>query len=830
MIGAVGFVAGVTALQLQSELPSLVALLAVALFGALLVAWLISIPASIPVGNRRALVLLATAVAGLALGFAYAGGRAQLRLADELQFTDQGRDVVVTGVVASLPVRLERGVRFEFDVESIEGDVHVPSRVLLGWYAGTETVRAGQRWRLSVRLKRPHGAMNPAGFDFEGWMLERDLRATGYVRSGRNDEAPRLLSPMVWRPLPAIERLRGWLRDRLESRLGGERHGGVLIALAIGDQRAISESDWALFNRTGISHLVSISGLHITMLAALAAGILAAVWRRTPRLLARLPAQTAAVLAGAVVALCYALLAGWGVPAQRTVLMLACVSVAWLARGQMPPGRALAIAAAVVCLFDPWSVIAAGFWLSFGAVAAIVWVMQGRFPAANARWREVLRGAVRVQLAVTLALIPATVLLFQQVSLVSPLANAIAIPLVSWVTTPLALLGAVLAALPAPMDGVAAPVLQLAHASFALVAWMLEAMAALPAAAVAVSAPPWGWAVLAVAGVAWLLAPPGWPLRYLGVVALVPLFVWPVERPRAGELWVTALDVGQGSAIVLESREQTWLYDAGPRYSADSDAGLRVVLPYLRWRGIESLDGMVISHLDSDHSGGAASVMRGVPIGRVLSSIPSGHAVLGGAASEQCIAGQRIEADGLELRVLHPTTDDYRAPRSTNAMSCVIEARLGATRLLLTGDIPAAEELALLGRVPRLPVTWLAAPHHGSRSSSSEALLAAARPRWAAVQAGYRNRFGHPDPVIVERYRQQGTQPERTDHAGALQWRFGPQSEVRLTRWRSAAARYWHNRPQSAAPIATDAAIEGDHDERDSMRSFEPVVVPLSGG
>ncbi|MGH6624553.1 MAG: ComEC/Rec2 family competence protein, partial [Burkholderiaceae bacterium] len=223
MIGAAAFVAGVAALQLQSMLPSMGALLASALLGALLIAWTVFRP-----GRRRETFLVMTAVAGLALGFSYAGGRAHLRLADELGASDQGRDVVVTGVVASLPVRLERGVRFEFDVESIEGDVHVPSRLLLGWYATTETVRAGQRWRLSVRLKRPHGAMNPAGFDFEAWMLERNLRATGYVRSGRSDEAPRVLDPMVWRPLLAIERLRGWLRDRLEQRLGTARHGGVL--------------------------------------------------------------------------------------------------------------------------------------------------------------------------------------------------------------------------------------------------------------------------------------------------------------------------------------------------------------------------------------------------------------------------------------------------------------------------------------------------------------------------------------------------------------------------------------------------------------------------
>lgn len=610
MIGAVAFVVGIAALQLQAALPPAAVLIALSLSGIALFVLASRGPRGVlPGARRRAAPVVAVIIAGLALGFSYAGGRAQLRLADQLAAGDQGRDVIVTGVVASLPIRLERGVRFEFDVEGVDGSMHVPSRILLGWYAAPEMVRAGERWRLNVRLKRPHGAMNPAGFDYEAWMLERNLRASGYVRSGRIDEPPKRLGAMVWQPLYAIERLRGWLRDRLVQQVGADRYGGVLTALVIGDQRAISEADWLLFNRTGISHLVSISSLHITMLAALAAGVIAFVWRRSPGLLARMPVQAAAVLFGAVAALIYALLAGWGVPAQRTVLMLACVAAAWLARGSMPPGSALAIAAAVVCLFDPWSVLSAGFWLSFGAVAAIVWVMQGRPGNGTGvgkatRGRQALRAAVRVQLAVSLALIPATVLLFQQVSLVSPLANAGAIPLVSWVTTPLALVGALLAALPPPLDQVATPVLQMAHASFASVAVVLEGLAAVPGASLAVSAPPWGLAALALAGVAWMLAPPGWPLRGLGAVALMPLFIWPVERQQSGELWITALDVGQGSAVVTEGRDRTWLYDTGPRYSADSDAGLRVILPYLRWRGIESLDGMVVSHLDSDHSGG----------------------------------------------------------------------------------------------------------------------------------------------------------------------------------------------------------------------------------
>ncbi len=814
MAALISFVVGVGLLQWTPTLPAGVLLPALTLLAGAL-----ALAAARVRSRTLALVLVSSSL--LLLGFAYAGGRASLRLADELALADEGRDLIVTGVVASLPVRLDRGVRFEFDIEQVDGEVRLPERVLLGWYAAGEPVQPGERWRFSVRLRRPHGAINPAGFDFEAWMLERKLRATGHVRVGRSSPAPTRLDSMVWDPMYAVERARAWLRDRLLAQLGDQRYGGVLLALVIGDQRAIAESDWALFNRTGIAHLVSISGLHVTMLAALAAGLVGAVWRRSPRALARLPVQTAALTAGALTALGYALLAGWGVPAQRTVIMLAAVALAWSARTQLGPGTALAAAAALVCLVDPWAVTAAGFWLSFGAVAAIFWVMQGRAPSAEPSLRSTLAIAARVQLAVTLALIPATVLLFQQLSVVSPLANAVAIPLVSWVVTPLALLGAVFAALPSPVDAIAPGPLALANGVFTMLATLLATLASTPWSALAVAAPPWPLALLALAGVAWMLAPPGWPLRWIGVAGLLPMFVWPVERPRAGDLWLTALDVGQGSALVLETRNQTWLYDAGPRYSSDTDAGQRVILPYLRWRGIDSLDGMIISHLDSDHSGGAASVLAGTSVARVLSSVSPGNAALAGARNpEPCVAGQTIRAGELVLKMLHPDANDYAQPRSTNAMSCVVAARSGTASVLLTGDIPAAEEAAMLKREPLAPLTWMAVPHHGSRSSSSEALLDAAQPRWAVVQSGYRNRFGHPDAQVVARYQRHGIDLERTDRGGALQWRFQADGGFQLLRWRSLAQRYWHDRQdgglngsnQGSAPAGDDATDDVPRD------------------
>ena len=800
------FVLGVCALQLQTSLPG-VTIIAVLAAGGTAVLCMVR--------SRGTLARAAVLIAVGSIGFAYAATQATWRMADELALCDEGRDVAIIGVVASLPVRLERGVRFEFDVDRVVTSVRVPSRLLLGWYNGDVALRPGEQWAFTVRLKRPHGTMNPGGFDFEAWMLERNLRATGYVRAGRNDPAPVRTQTMVWAPRYAIERARSNLRDQLLPNLSGKRYGGVLLALVLGDQRAISDADWTLFNRTGIGHLVSISGLHITMIASLAGLAVAALWRRSPALLARAAAQTAAVSAGLIAAFLYALLAGWGVPAQRTVVMLATVGVAWLFSSRIGAATSLALAAALVCLIDPWAVLAPGFWLSFGAVAAIVWVVHGRTLQGGSAWRAVLHAAVRVQVAVTLALIPATVLLFHQLSIVSPLANAVAIPVVSWAVTPLALLGAMLAVLPAPLSILAEPVLGIADAIFAMVATLLQWASSFAWANVPVATPPLALVVLAVIGVIWLLAPPGWPVRASGAIALLPMFVWPATRAAGNEVWVTALDVGQGSALLVEAQDQVWLYDAGPRYSADTDAGERLVLPYLRHRGIGRLDGLIVSHLDSDHSGGAASILRGITVDRVISSIAPGHPALGGRTDvERCVVGMQWNAGPLKFAMVHPAAPDYEAKRPTNSMSCVLLITSGTTRLLLTGDVPLADELALLARLPTLRADWLSVPHHGSRSSSGAVLLDTLGAKAAVAQAGYRNRFRHPDPDVVARYQARSIRFFRTDHAGALQWRFAADGSSTVSLWRLFNARYWHNRPMRAAqPAATDAGASeaGSH-------------------
>lgn len=772
-----GFAAGVWLLQQQAGLPgwNVLAMLAAVSAGLTLAAW------KARGGGRRALACVAAALAG----FAWAAALGQMRLADALPAANEGRDIRVTGVVAGLPQAYENGVRFEFAVES--SDAAVPSRISLAWYRGWRTeesdewhemqeLHAGERWQLTVRLKRPHGNLNPHGFDYEAWLFERGVRATGYVRAADDN---RRLDAFVPRFGPAVERLRERIRERFQRALPEHDYAGVLVALAVGDQRAIDGGLWQLFARTGISHLMSISGLHVTMVAGLGAWLLAFFWRRRPALMLRLPAQKAAAAAGWATAFAYCLLAGFGVPAQRTLYMLSVVALAlWLGRAASG-SRVLALALLLVLLADPWAVLSAGFWLSFGAVALLFAIGTGRIAPRHwlAEWG-------RAQWAVTIGLVPALLALFQQFSLVSPLANAVAIPIVSLVVTPLALTGALL-----PFD---LP-LQLAHQLLAVLMAGIEWLAELPLAVWQQHAPP-AWAVaLATLGCIWLLLPRGFPSRGAGAVLMLPLVLVEPARPAHGELLLTVLDVGQGLAVHAQTASHDLIYDTGPQFSPDANSGNRILLPYLRAAGVRRLDGLILTHEDKDHAGGALSLLDGLPVAWTSSSLPEDHPFREAPGHRPCTDGQAWEWDGVRFEMLHPeATGHAPAKRKSNDMSCVLKVSAAQGSVLLTGDIETISEQALSKRHgERLRADVLLAPHHGSRTSSSPEFLAAVGAKTVVFPVGYRNRFRHPNAEVIGRYEATGAQLLRTDRDGAVTLRLGavPQG---LTLQREARRRYWH--------------------------------------
>ena len=772
------FTGGVWWLQQQSALPS--------------AAWFAMLPLLLGLlflARRHAVVFrFAKLLFALLAGFLWAAGMAQVRLQEALPAEWEGTDIQLVGVVASMSQLHERGERFLFDVERVvTPDARVPPRIsLTRYFAGyREQVSAsaesrfhpGERWQLTVRLKRPHGSYNPHGFDFEAWALERNIRATGYLRN--NDDNARLQA-LVYRPAYLVERLRERVRERFRTVLGEARYGGVLRALAIGDDDAIPDEDWQIFRRTGVVHLMSISGLHVTMLAGLAYALVYALWRRSEWLLLRLPARKAAALAGLAAATAYALVAGFAVPTQRTLYMLAVVAAALWSGRTVSLSLVLCWALLAVVLIDPWAVLSPGFWLSFGAVALLGYAAGNRL--ARPGW---LREAAHAQWVVTLGLTPLLLALFQQVSIVSPLANAFAIPLISFVVTPLTLLGALL-----PVDAI----LFAAHAVMGWCMRLLQVCADFPLAIWQQHAPP-GWTILlAVVGVLWWLLPRGFPLRWLGAVALAPLFLLLPQRPQPGEMQVAVLDVGQGLAVVVRTARHALLYDTGPRYSDEADSGTRIILPYLRGAGIGRLDGVVITHDDVDHTGGAASLMRELPVAWQISPLSENHVLSGMRPHARCMAGQSWTWDGVHFDMLHPSMGSYAVTGlKDNDRSCVLKVTSPHGSILLAGDIERVSEMELLEHAAAaLPADLLVVPHHGSKTSSIAPFVAQVAARSAVFTVGYRNRFGHPKPEVVERYRDIGSHIYRSDQDGAVLADFTAAGGVRLRTWRQQASRYWH--------------------------------------
>lgn len=755
-------------------------------------------------------------LAGMLSAGGLTGTRAAWHQARALPEALEGRDILVTGRIASLPQSAAQGPRFEFAVDSAALDgqpVTLPPRLQLSWYtAGRDGVaaapapalKAGELWQLTVRLRQPHGNRNPHGWDRERWLWEQGIGATGYVRHGPRDAPPQRLGERSGYPVLAA---RQWVVERIAARVSDPRSGGVLAALVVGDQGAIEREDWDLFRTTGVAHLMSISGLHVTMFAWLAMALIGRGWRRLgrhwPGALLAVPVPLAAGAGGVALAAAYALFSGWGVPAQRTVLMLAVVVMLRLSGRRWPWPMVWLLAMWAVLLLDPWALLQPGFWLSFVAVGILFASDPGRRlglasdgggdepPRLGRRALRSGLGLLREQAVVTVALAPLALLLFGQFSLVGLAANLIAIPWVTLLITPLAMLGVLLS----PLWDAAS----LAVQGLSLVlAWLGQ----WPWAAIHRTIPPLGLALAAVFGGVLLVLrlPAVW--RIAGLFLLAPGLLWSPARPASGVFEVMAIDVGQGSALLVRTAGHSLLFDAGPRYGVDSDAGERVVVPLLRALG-ERPDAVVISHKDSDHAGGAESVRAVWPQARWLSSFDADPA-------RRCVAGQRWTWDGVLFEMLHPGPEHHRADGSaalpSNAMSCTLRISAGQQSAWLSGDLDAERETRLALAHPELRATLLIAPHHGSRSSSSPVLLNTLRPQTVLVQSGYRNRFGHPAPEVLARYRERGMRWFNSPDCGAATWRSDQPEQVVCER--EQALRYWHHRPPNRPGAEPQAASE----------------------
>lgn len=679
--------------------------------------------------------------------------------------------------------------------------LQLPRLLQLNWYDAERVPQAGERWQLRVKLKRPRGFANPGGFDYAAWLVANRIGATGYVERSSDNRA------LARAPWLSIDALRGRAQDYLQQRLQKFSHRDLLLGLLLGDGGAIAATEWETFRATGTVHLFVVSGLQIAFTGGIALWF-ARLWWRSAWCTSRRRNYVLGAVPAFLVALIYALLAGWGVPIQRALIMFAVLVWALIARRQIRAATGWIAALWLVLLCDPLAVRDIGFWFSFIAVAAILLIICGHRSAPNS---PLLHSALqwwRVQWALFASSLPLLLVLSGQLTLLALPANIIAIPLSTFISLPLAFLALL-------GDGVAPRASEWVwHYADVSLDWLWRYLVWLQQHGGsfdghhnwAIWHPPgidvWICAFVAIAA-ALLLLPRGTPGKAFAVLLLVPLCAPPLAKIAAGDCKVTVIDVGQGLSVLVETAQHNLLYDTGPPFGPERTVADLTVMPLLQQHGISTLDTVVVSHNDSDHSGGWPAIAREFDVSRLLigEKIAIGEDSAnteGGAApsAEFCRAGMHWRWDAVDFEVLYPSVDTEQRVSgknrfSANNRSCVLQISAGDTRILLPGDIERGAEYALLDNPALQPTTLLLAPHHGSRSSSTSALVERVHPKYVVFSTGYRNHFGHPSEEVAQRYRQSGAALFDTAFAGALTFTFEHGRVAQISTQRSQQRHYW---------------------------------------
>ncbi len=690
-----------------------------------------------------------------------------------------GQTVTVSGEIASIPEAGAQSVRFDFDISQIQGiPLEWHQRIRLSWYYPKHKLRSGQFWKIDIKLKPAHGFANPGGFDYERWLFSRGIAATGYVR---NTGSARLLHSRV-----SLDLVRQILTEKIRTIIPQSEFGGLLIALVTGNRQFIEPYQWDVLSRTGTIHLMAISGLHVGLVYGLFFWLGRVTWQSSARLCVIRPAQDAGIILGLLAALRYAALAGLSVPTLRALIMLAVVVFAVLTRRLAAPFDVLQSALLLVLVLDPLAVLSAGFWLSFLAVGLILLTLAKDQRATVTRASRIYR-LVKIQWFLMIGMMPLGSLLFNQISLLAPVMNLVAVPLVGLLVVPLSLIGAALAFL---QPQVAAFFLHSANRLMEWLWWLLEMASRHEYAVMYLPHPP-VWVLLLVSlGIVLLLFQRSVSHRITGILMITPLFAVTPVSLKAGEFQVDFLDVGQGLSVVVRTATRTLLYDTGFSNDDSFDIGQSVVIPYLRHQGVKQLDHVVLSHDDRDHVGGYQSISNDFSIER-LTVMPGSRYLADSGEASACRSGDFWQWDGVEFRFLHPDTP---GAMKENDRSCVLRISGPGGSVLLAGDIEETAERMLTSRFREgLRADILLAPHHGSATSSSVAFIDRVRPREVVYSVGYRNRFGFPRAVVAERYRAHGAQQLNTAHSGMLRYHFRLQpGDYRREIYRQEQRKIWY--------------------------------------
>jgi competence protein ComEC len=696
--------------------------------------------------------------------------RLQRALWPEFAQTDQW----VTGWVDSFPNYSVGQTSFSFQADADVAAEGLPGRLRLTWYDPPADIQAGDAYKLLVRLKEPRGLSNPGGFDYERWLFLQGYGATGYVREG-SLQSIRTSGIARW-----------WLNGRMKVARAisagspGADAPVLLTALVLGERSGFADRHWRGLRRTGTSHLIAISGMHVGLVATFFFFIVRRIWLRLPTAFVHYDLLAAAICSFGAAAL-YAAAAGFAVPTQRALVMIAIAHIAILARRYVSMTTGLSAALLFVILWDPFSVLSASFWLSFIAVA-LIWQLATQRTVSRSPQDFVskFRTFASIQWGITLGLAPLVVIYFGELSIVAPLINFVAIPVFTLILVPLTLL----ATLTLSIDPVGPYLLLLSGMIAQGLWWALEIAAAWQWSAVTIPQANYWQLMLATIGVIWLLPIHPLPGRYLGVLALLPVLIGGGTRPMFGDVVATVLDVGHGLAVVIQTQTHTLLYDAGPRYRSGFNSGRDIVLPALHTLGISALDKIVVSHADNDHAGGIEAVHQAYPQAQLV-----GGPDLSFANGASCRRGWSWFWDGVEFSFLHPPSDyDVLG----NDSSCVLKVAAVGGTLIIPGDIEADGERTLLRDAIDLSANVVVVPHHGSSTSSSANFVTATNARYAIVSAAYENHWNFPRPEVQARWQAAGAQILTTGRGGAITISIGSAGEPSLLSRRDRRRRYWH--------------------------------------
>jgi competence protein ComEC len=734
--------------------------------------YLLLVPVCIYLSRRYPTVLpLLFVTIGFAWSFLFSAYIIYPSLSSQLE----GEDIHVTGEVAEIKSQSHQFSRFVFEIDKAsikQLNSQVPEKVILSWYQPQQKIHPYQPCDFVIRLKKIWGYSNPGGVDYEKNMFIAGIGARGYVRSGQCDG-------LNFTDIKQPSLRQRWI-DRFQLIAPRYQYADLMQALTFGERGEIEQRQWQVLRETGTSHLLAISGLHLSAISVVMFFLVNRIVRCNAWVCERIPAQSIAAVFAMIAAFFYAYLAGFSLPTQRALIMVAVGLFAILLRKPVINIPILSCALLLVLIINPLSVLSAGFWMSFLAVMFIFVILK------STQGKSKLFRIIAVQCYLGFALFPISLLFFSQASIISPVVNLIAIPLVSFVLLPLLLVTQVMFLFDLAISD---PMFTSLDKMFYWLWWGLQQFAEFEYSSLQFTPRILG-VISYELGLFMLVQFKGMPTRHLAWVLLAGLFLIKEPQLSQGQMRLTVLDVGQGLAQVIETKNHVLIYDAGVRSPSGFNTGDAVVLPYLKLHSIPKVDLAIVSHNDNDHSGGMHSLIsHGTITDLMVSNRPELYDF---EHTRLCRAGNEWQWDGVDFKILHPP---IIWQSNDNNRSCVLQINHAAGKILVTGDIEkSAEEWLISQYGDNLASDIIIAPHHGSKSSSSYRFVDLVHPQTVVFSAGYRNRYGFPHATITQRYEEIGAQLVDTVRQGAVTFLFDANEGLQMqTGYRQGSKRYWHS-------------------------------------